>query len=285
MRIICSIALVFSFFLLQAQEEIALYGDNYLTYNSIKENIIRDKEKNITYISEVSNPRMLMYKPDSVCGTSVIVCPGGGYQRLNIKNARLIAKKLNNMGITVFILVYQLPSIENPAIAEQNLRAALNLVSNRSEEWNLDENKIGILGSSAGGHLAAMISVNSEVKTRKPCFSVLSWPVISMREDIVHKGSLQKLLGNNRDETMIKHYSADENVSRDTPPCFIVHGDNDPAVSMQNSIRFYQALRKYRVKSELHIFQQDKHGFGLKYGEDDSWMTLLEAWLKKNRFL
>jgi len=226
-----------------------------------------------------------MYQPDSVCGTSIIVCPGGGYQRLNIRNARQVALKLNKMGITVFILIYRLPSVETPSLAEQDLRAALNMVSEKSEYWNLSKDKIGVWGSSAGGHLAATVSVRNEAQGQKPCFSILAWPVISMREGVVHKGSLQKLLGNNREDKMLNYYSPDENVNENTPPCFIVHGDNDPTVPAQNSIRFYQALRKQRIKSELHIYQQDTHGFGLDFKDEYSWFTQLELWMKKNNFL
>lgn len=286
MRIICSIVIIFSFFSLQAQQEIDLYDDIDLKMSNKNENITRDKEGLITYISEVSNPRLIVYKPDSVCGTSVIVCPGGGYQRLNIRNARNIAEKLNKIGVTVFILVYRLPTLSNPSVSEQDLRTALKTVSKRSTEWGLDKSKIGIWGSSAGGHLAAMVTVHSNTADHvKPCFSVLAWPVISMREGVVHKGSLLKLLRDNKDNEMLKYYSADENVGEDTPPCFIVHADNDPTVSVQNSLRFYQALRKRKIKSELHIYQENKHGFGLDPEDKNSWITQLEIWLKKNNFL
>lgn len=281
-----------------SQQEIKLYDKlPNEKINTQKEKIQFDKEGDMINISNVTSPRIIVYKPEKPCGTSLIICPGGGYTHLNFKNANNIAKQVNKLGITVFILIYRLPSrdiMNEPNIGPlQDIQAALRIVHKHSTEWNLDTHKIGLLGSSAGGHLAAMAAThfdtsflaNKDTDGLRPDFVVLTWPVISFRSPYVHKGSLTSLLGVNPTEEQIKFYSPDENVSRKTPLTFLVHGSNDPTVSVENSILFYRALRKYKVPSELHIFQNNKHGFGISPEDDNTWMNQLKEWLSINNFI
>ena len=276
MKIICSILFFVWSVPFFAQQEIRLYKILPGEEQKTGEKIICDAENNISYVSEAVNPRLLCYSPSEPCGTSVIICPGGGYQRLNVGNARKIAEHLNNAGITVFILIYRLPSPDKPLVAMENLQMALETLSINAAGLGLDKEKIGILGSSAGGHLAAMVATHH---TCRPAFLILTWPVISMRENIRHNGSFRQLLGENPTEEQLNYFSPDENVDTDTPPCFIVHGDKDPAVSVRNSLQFYQALTKHHIRSELHIYKQDRHGFGLD--DPTGWISQLVNWMSE----
>lgn len=293
---IISLCFLIGSFLVNAQEEIFLYTD---TIPNSKEHVYRekrvmDKAGKLTYLQDISKPFLMKYEPIKKNGTTIVICPGGGYARLNIKNALFLTRELNDWGITVFILIYRLPSsltMLEPSLGPLlDLNAALELVSHKSEEWGLDKEKIGLLGFSAGGHLAAM-SVTAQVKNKIdlkstiPNFLVLAWPVISFRSTFAHTNSKKRLLGKYPTEEQLKFFSPDEHVSCQTPPTFIVHANNDPSVSCENSIAFYKSLLKEKVNSELHIYQYNKHGFGLIQEETNMWLPQLKKWLEKNDML
>lgn len=279
-----------------AQEEIMLYNSTIPNErgNKILENRILDKEGKLHYIQDITKPFLIRFSPQKKSLTSVIICPGGGYARLNIKNARFIAERMNDWGITVFVLAYRLPSqkimLDSTTGSLQDVQAALNLVYKRSGEWGLDKNKIGLLGSSAGGHLAAMAATHFDVtflptkdlEKLRPDFVVLAWPVTSFRKK---SSSSTRLLGETPSEQQIKFYSPDENVKENTPPTFLVHGGNDPAVSVENSLNYYKALRKNKIQAELHIYQNDKHGFGMSPEDNNTWMERMKEWLTLNNFI
>lgn len=279
-----------------AQEEIMLYNSTIPNErgNKILENRILDKEGKLHYIQDITKPFLIRFSPQKKSSTSVIICPGGGYARLNIKNARFIAERMNDWGITVFVLAYRLPSqkimLDSTTGSLQDVQAALNLVYKRSGEWGLDKNKIGLLGSSAGGHLAAMAATHFDVtflptkdlEKLRPDFVVLAWPVTSFRKK---SSSSTRLLGETPSEQQIKFYSPDENVKENTPPTFLVHGGNDPAVSVENSLNYYKALRKNKIQAELHIYQNNKHGFGMSPDDNNTWMEQLKEWLTVNNFI
>ncbi len=273
--------------------EIPLYSNNpYINKDIKSENRIYNQAGELTHISNVAIPRLLVYKPDSVCGTAIIICPGGGYSRLNVENTRFVANRLNRMGITVFVLVYRLPadiSTSDKSIASlQDVQAAFLLVRDRAEEWGLASDRIGLWGGSAGGHLAAMAATHyttsyvfgADTSMLRPDFLVLTWPVISFRSGLVNKSSMKNLLGENPDEQQIAYYSHDEWVNTRTPVTFIVHANDDKSVSACNSIRFYEALKKAGVPAELHIYEKGGHGFGIAPDVQNSWFSQLEIWLK-----
>lgn len=255
-----------------------------------------DKDGTLAYIEKVTDPFLIIFSPVKKNGTSVILCPGGGYERLNIRNARYVASKLNDWGVTVFVLAYRLPSSEtmcDPTIGPlQDLQASLKFVYQNAETYRLDKNKIGVWGSSAGGHLAAMASTHFDVsflsddnyEGLRPAFTILTWPVISLR---FQKGGTSKnLLGENIEEKVVAFFSPNEHVTKHTPPTFLVHASNDPSVSAENSILYYRALQKNEVPVELHIYQNSNHGFGISPEViDHVWMEELKKWLTLNHLI
>jgi acetyl esterase/lipase len=278
-------------------EEVPLY--NKLSKDNPDEIKEFDKQGNLTHVSGTVSPRLLVFRPDSISGTGLIVCPGSGYIRMNIENTRFIANRLNKLGITVFVLVHRLPSAnmgqERSVAALKDLQSAIHLVRQRAGDWGLSPDKIGVWGSSAGGHLAAMagthfskklIKVKEEISLR-PDFLILAWPVISFRPELVHKGSMINLLGENPSQEEIAYFSADERVDETTPITFLVHAADDGSVPFKNSIRFFEALRKAGVNSELHIYEKGGHtAFRLapEIPDKDSWVTQLGIWLRNNGY-
>ncbi len=279
----------------QYSDEILLYGLEYK--NNGNEEKTFDGKGNLTHLSGYVTPRLLVYKPQNPCGTGIIICPGGGYARLNVENTRFIADRLTKMGITVFVLIYRLPvndsSARKSVAALQDVQAAFRIVRRRAKEWRLSDGKLGLWGSSAGGHLAAMAATHystsyvlgADTAGLRPDFLILAWPVISFRQDIAHNGSVKNLLGNNITEEQRTGYSSDEWVNIKTPPTFLVHASDDPTVQAANSIRFYEALKKAEVPAELHIYERGGHGFGLAPDVQDSWIGQLELWLRRRNFI
>jgi acetyl esterase/lipase len=288
---ICLVLLCWS--AVYSQEEIPLYD---VIPNSIptetQENIIYDSDGNIRRISNVIYPRLIAFFPQKPSEMAIIICPGGGYQRLNIENTRFIAQRLNKKGITVFSLIYRLPSSElqvNPSISGlQDVQEALRLVRRRAPEWGLSNDKIGLWGSSAGGHLAAMAATHTqtvyeEAKTTegiRPDFLILAWPVVSFKPPLEHKGSVRNLLGENPEKEQLTYFSPEEWVDRNTPPVFLVHAGDDPSIKVNNSIVFYQALRKAGVSAEMHLYETGGHGFGISPEVKESWMEQLFLWIQ-----
>lgn len=254
---------------------------------------VLDKEGKVTHYSNISAPRLLVYKPELSNGTGIIICPGGGYKRLNVQNTEYIANRLNKIGITVFVLVHRLPvdnnvDTENEFVALQDVQAAIRLIRHRAKNWNLNPTQIGLWGSSAGGHLAATATVHHTTSFQKgesnlglrPDFLILAWPVISFRNDVVNKGSMYNLVGENPSEKLIHFFSADENIDSFTPSTFLVHASDDKIVSVENSVLFYSKLRKNDIPAELHIYEEGGHGFGIAPDVENTWFPELEKWLK-----
>ena len=158
---------------------------------------------------------------------------------------------------------------------------AMRMVREKASQWNIQPNKIGIMGFSAGGHLAATLSTHFEKNTR-PDFSVLIYPVISMDKNITHMGSRNNLVGKHPTDDMIKLYSNELQVTANTPPSFLIHASDDDAVPVENSLLYYQALHKNNVPTELHIYPKGGHGFGLANGNQslESWPILMLEWMR-----
>ncbi len=279
----------------QSEIEISLYPLG--VPNAIKtdrpEKMTFNSEGQLIALSSVLNPRLLLYRPNSPNGASVILCPGGGYRNLNIENVRFIAQRLNEMGVTAFILTYRLPAdglMVDPSIGSlQDVQQALRVVRGRASEWNLKRDKVGLWGSSAGGHLAAMAATHWNVSYEKgkdtidlrPDFLILAWPVVTFRGTYVHKGSRMNLLGENLNGELLADFSPNEQVNVNTPPTFLVHAGEDPSVSVLNSILFYQALKENKVPAELHVYEENVHGFGVAPEVENSWMSELRHWFVK----
>lgn len=249
-------------------------------------------------ITKVSVPTLTVYKPakGTANGTAVIVCPGGGYSGLAIGHEGYqVAERFAAMGVTAFVLKYRLPSdaiMDDRSVGPlQDAEQAIYTVRKNAAKWNIDAAKIGIMGFSAGGHLASSLTVhykdvkieNKEGISLRPDFSILMYPVISFTES-QHEGSAKNLAGT--DSKLREYFSNDKYVDAETPPTFLIHANDDMTVPVQNSIMFNQALVKAKVKGEMHIFQAGGHGFGLNNKTtSEDWFKMLASWLKGNKFL
>lgn len=255
---------------------------------SIKNNIQEQAiSTDIIRIGKVQVPQIEVYLPNkkSATGQAVVICPGGGYSILAYDwEGTDIAKFFNAHGIAAFVLKYRLPdslsSTSPDKVPLLDAKQAMRLVRSHAVEWNVNPNKIGIMGFSAGGHLASTLSTHFEEET-KPNFSVLIYPVISMDKNIAHMGSRNNLIGKHPSDAMIKLYSNELQITNQTPPTFIVHASDDSAVPVENSLYYYQALKKNGVPAEMHIYPTGGHGFGLALGKGAlaSWPSLMIAWI------
>ncbi|SHJ38252.1 Acetyl esterase/lipase [Arenibacter nanhaiticus] len=257
----------------------------------ISEDIIR--------ISKVQNPTIEVYLPAKkiATGQAVLIFPGGGYQILAYDwEGTDFAKLLNSKGIAGIVVKYRLPNsksvTEKHKVPLQDAQRAIRLVRSMAKEWNISPDNIGILGFSAGGHLAATLGTryNEEVyaktdaidqESARPNFMALIYPVISMAAPHTHQGSKTALLGEAPSQGLTAHFSNELHVNRDTPPTFLVHANDDAAVPVENSLLFYTALRKYNIPSEIHIYPFGGHGFALGLSNDHlaSWTKQWIGWL------
>jgi len=267
--------------------------------NNYKE--ITDSKDNWTKTRRVTNPTLVYFpaKANIRTGTAVIICPGGGYWGLAVQHEGLqIAEWFNSIGITAFILKYRLPDdsiMENKSIAPlQDAQEAVRQVRRHAKDCFIDPNKIGIMGFSAGGHLASTISTHfnenlyepSDVVSARPDFSILIYPVISMDSAITHSGSRNLLLGEHPSQELVTHFSNDLQVADDTPPAFMVHSLDDNVVPVQNSINYALAMKKHNIPCELHIYEHGGHGYGLGRTKDteSSWPEACKLWMKARGF-
>jgi acetyl esterase/lipase len=233
-------------------------------------------------------------------GTAVLICPGGGYERLShLYNGFNLAKWYNSIGVNAFVLIYRLPhqqDLQQRQLAPlQDAQRAMRLIRANASKWNIKTDKIGVMGVSAGGHVASTLgthfedvsSVNDYLDTfsYRSNFMILLSPVISMGK-YAHPGSKKYFIGPDSTKQMIEKYSNELQVSSATPPTFIVHALNDSSVKVQNSLFFYNALIDKNVNASIHIFPHGGHGIRLddNPGSTDLWMNLLELWLKETGF-
>ncbi len=257
-----------------------------------------DAQGNITGIRKVTEPTLKVFLADNTISknAAVIICPGGAYALLSHdKEGDKVAEWFKSIGISAFVLKYRLPSdviMKDKTIGPlQDAQEAIRTLRRRAIEFNLDTTKIGIMGFSAGGHLASTLSTHYNDKlydskdsiSARPDFSLLIYPVISMEDAITHKGSKENLLGKNASSEMIRAYSNETQVDSNTPKTFIVHATDDKAVPVENSIYYYLALKQFFVPVEMHIYETGGHGFGLGVqGTTKNWTETCEKWLITN---
>lgn len=269
----------------KSQEEIKLYPKGAKSTNGIIEKEVKDDKSFVTNITEA---RMYAYfaPKELASGTAVLICPGGGYRGISVENeGSNVALWLNKLGVTAFVLYYRMPN-QHTTVPLEDAQTAMEIIKSKSKEWHIEANKIGIMGFSAGGHLASTVGTHFTKKNR-PDFMILGYPVISMNKEITHAGSRKNLIGENPTPEIEKLYSNDLQVTKNTPPTFLVLALDDKAVPVENSYRFHKALLANGVSSEIQTFDLGGHGFGMrKKGLPvDNWTDLLEAWLKKNKLI
>jgi acetyl esterase/lipase len=249
-------------------------------------------------ITKVTQPTLTIFLPDNnkSNGTAIIVIPGGGYSGLAFNHEGVdVAKKFADAGVAAFLLKYRLPSdliMEDRSIGPlQDAQRAIQIIRERAGEWKIDTSKIGVIGFSAGGHLAstfgthykkALIDNKSNVSLR-PSFMALIYPVITMGE-LTHGGSKRNLIGQDATADQVNLYSNEKQVDANTPPAFLVHAQDDKVVPIQNSLMMYEAITK-AGKAEMHLYQAGGHGFGMNNKTTpDQWFDHCINWLKANQF-
>jgi acetyl esterase/lipase len=280
------------------QAEIKLYPDG---------GIPNSKPAPATYVESIVNnsgskiitPTITPYLPEKgkATGTAIIICPGGGYVHLSMLNeGSSIAQRFASIGITAFVLKYRLPSdeimVDKTIGPLQDAQRAIQIVRERAAEWGINPAKVGIIGFSAGGHLAStagthfnkVVIDNKNNTSVRPDFMMLLYPVITFG-DLTHKGSKNALIGMNAPQALVDLYSNEKQVTPNTPPTFIVQAEDDRTVPVQNSLMFYEALLANHVKAEMHIYQSGGHGFGLhNRTTKDDWFERGVNFLAQNGF-
>lgn len=250
-------------------------------------------------IVSVDNPSLVPFwpLPEIANGTAVVIFPGGGFTRLAVNHEGYdVAHWFNERGIAAFVLKYRLHEYGFPASLLDGLRA-MRLLRKHAAEWNIDPNKIGVAGFSAGGHLAASLMIRSDFSTdvedplgdlnAAPNFAILGYPVITMVGPNAHTGSRTALLGENPDTALLYDNSLQFHVMPNIPPVFMFHGIGDQAVPVGNSLEFFNEVQKHNQQSELHIYQSGIHGVGMIQGQGpiSNWPQALELWLKHNQLI
>jgi acetyl esterase/lipase len=254
--------------------------------------------------AEGDKPSLTIYLPpaEKATGAAVVICPGGGYGHLAMDHeGHQIAQWLNSFGVAGFIVQYRHSAsgagYRHPAPL-QDAQRAIRTVRSRAREWGVDPGRIGIIGFSAGGHLASSAAThfnesfyapkdNIDAASCRPDFAILVYPVISFTEPFTHTGSRKNLLGANADAKLIEEMSSEKQVTPQTPPTFLIATWEDKVVPAENSIAFYLALRRAKVPAEMHIFLKGPHGFGLgqKLAGASAWPGLCRTWMEESGFL
>jgi acetyl esterase/lipase len=280
-----------------AQEIIKLWPDDAIP-NSIAGAKITEKSETdangILRISNVSVPTITAYLPPKgkMIGAAVMICPGGGYGILAASHEGSdIARWFNEMGVAAFVLKYRLPNPEimtnQQEVPLMDAMQGMTLIRQNAVRYGIDPTKIGVMGFSAGGHLAATLATHynrgaKASELAKPNFTILLYPVVTFGEK-AHTGSRDKLLGKlNTSPEMVAYYSNELQVTAQTPPTFLVHAEDDKAVPVENSIGFYLACLKNAVPAEMHLYPSGGHGFGMrtaKFGSLNTWPDACKAWL------
>lgn len=266
--------------------------------SELKEEVV---QQGIIRIANVQQPTIEVYLPTKqiATGEAVVIFPGGGYGILAYDwEGTDFAKWLNAQGIAGIVVKYRLPiskSLTDPKeVPLMDAQRAIRLVRQNAAAWSINPAKIGVMGFSAGGHLASTLSTQYtheidrpkdaiDALSARPDFSILVYPVISFRDAAAHSGSRKNLIGENASQELMDRFSGELNVTAETPPTFLVHAQDDKGVPIENSLLYYQALHKNGVKASLHIYPSGGHGFGfgLNKGAVESWREVLLAWMKE----
>ncbi|MBN1818138.1 MAG: alpha/beta hydrolase [Sedimentisphaerales bacterium] len=253
------------------------------------------------HVQHVQTPTLTVYLPekDKANGAAVVICPGGAYWLLAFDHeGHEVAKWLNSIGVAGIIVKYRHRDFKHP-VPMLDAQRAIRTVRFRAREWNIDPKRIGILGFSAGGHLASTAATHFDAGkpdaadpvervSCRPDFAVLIYPVITFTKETMHRGSRNNLIGENPEPALIESLSNELQVTKETPPTFLVHSSDDNGVSPQNSIDFYLACLKAGVPVEMHIYEKGGHGYGLRADRCTAaadWPGRCEAWMRQRGFM
>jgi acetyl esterase/lipase len=294
---ICFALMLILSFAMRAQETINLYPG---AIPNSKESDIKETggDQPSGLILGVTKPTLEIFLPEKEksTGAAVIICPGGGYKVLvyqseGIKTAKEFAKN----GVAAFVLKYRLPNdstmIDKKIGPLQDAQQTIKIVRENTSKWGIDINKVGIMGFSAGGHLASTEAThfeksfieNNNNTNLRPDFLILVYPVISMQDSLTHLDSRTNLLGENPSKEIIDQFSNELHVNANTPPAYITHAGDDKLVDIDNSIVFYEKLRHHKVAAELHIYPKGGHGFVL-FQQTEDWMMPVFKWMKNSKW-
>ena len=245
----------------------------------------------------VTIPTLEVYLPekDSATGTAVIICPGGGYSVVVYQGEGIsTAKEFAKNGVAAFVLKYRLPDdstmMDKKIGPLQDAQQAMKVVREHAATWGINPKKIGIMGFSAGGHLASTEAThykepfidNGENTSLRPDFQILVYPVVSMQDKLTHPDSRIKLLGKNPSKAVVDQFSNELQVDDNTPPAYITHAADDKLVDVDNSIDYFEQLRHHNVAVEMHIYPQGGHGFVFRH---KGWMDPLFQWMKESKWM
>lgn len=234
-------------------------------------------------VANVIKPSITVYKADKPNGVAIIMCPGGGYARLAMNHeGHDMAPWLNAQGITYIVLKYRMPN-GHYEVPLSDAEQAIRLVRQHAKEWNIRPDRIGIMGASAGGHLAASLATLYSSNETRPDFQILFYPVISMVPGVTHGGSRQNLLGNNPSQELEDNYTLEKQVNERTPQAFIMLSADDGAVPPANGIHYFEALLQHQVPATLHVYPTGGHGWGFRdaFTYKRQWTGELEKWLRE----
>ncbi len=284
-----------------AQERLFIWSEGKMPNSKgmrLQDSIARER------IFRVAKPEVYAFFPSKEENrhTAVLICPGGGYERLAyVVSGIQLARWLNTLGISAFVLNYRLPvspDLKDPKLGPlMDAQRALKLIRARAKTWDIDTSRVGIMGCSAGGHLAAHASCMQQDYSRigdsldtqnaRPDFTILVSPVIDMSSSIAHKGSVANLLGADTTKEIKEKFSMQIQVTSRHPPCFITGAANDPVVNPLNSLLYYQSLLEHDVPVSFHVFPEGGHSIALRGnpGSTNLWTTLCEAWLRDIKIL
>jgi acetyl esterase/lipase len=232
-------------------------------------------------VANVVNPTITIYPAAKPCGMAIIACPGGGYARLAMNHeGHDMAAWMNTMGITYVVLKYRMPN-GHKEVPLSDAQQAIRLVRQQAADYGINPHRVGIMGASAGGHLAASLATLYSSEESRPDFQILLYPVISMMQGITHAGSRKNLLGEHPTPELERSYSLENRVTSQTPPAFIVLSSDDRSVPPLNSIDYYLALQKAGVPVSMHIYPIGGHGWGFRdnFTYKRLWTAELEKWL------
>lgn len=247
--------------------------------------------------TDLDKPKISVFLPNSKSNvkTGVVIFPGGGYAQLAMeKEGYKVAKWFNSLGIAAFVVQYRLGMRYQHPAQIMDAQKALASVRQKADSWGINLENLGVMGFSAGGHLASTAGTHFnhpyiEIENKdvlRPDFMILIYPVITMKDDYTHRGSRTHLLGDEADSNLITRLSNELQVNANTPPVFLIHGTDDSAVPVENSLEFYNALLDYNVPAEMHLFEHGPHGFGLAFDDPvlSTWTDLCRNWLKSKGF-